>query len=73
MEVHAEGGGVARDRGVHAGARVDSYAAGRWADGRYATGPGSLLAVAPGQPVSECAVLCYGDGAHGRGGCRRRV
>src|SRR5882724_11145010 len=25
------------------------------------------------RPASECGRLCYGDGAHGRGACPRRV
>ncbi len=39
----------------------------------FAAATGAILSVAsaPGRPVSESGRLCYGDGAHGRGGRRR--
>ena len=33
----------------------------------------AAVASAPGRPVSESGRLCYGDGAHGRGGRRRML
>ena len=40
-----------------------------------ARGARTRIAVAsgPGRPVSESGRLCYGDGAHGRGGRRRML
>src|SRR5947209_2942893 len=35
--------------------------------------PAIAVASAPGRPVSESGRLCYGDGAHGRGGRRRML